>query len=45
MPTIVEALMDRYRGTRGLFGWLVRRADVRWIRRMVRVAKREKRHG
>jgi hypothetical protein len=35
-------IMDRYRGTRGLLGWLVAWADVRWLRRMVRAAQRER---
>jgi hypothetical protein len=26
-------LMDRYRGRRGFLGWIVLRADVRWLRR------------
>lgn len=30
---MIEWLMDRYRGTLGLFGWLVMRGDVRWLRR------------
>lgn len=37
---MIERFMTRYRGTRGLFGWIVERADVRWIKRMSKTAKR-----
>ena len=38
---MLEWFMNRYRGKRGLFGWLVLRADVRWLNHIVRVAKEE----
>jgi hypothetical protein len=45
IAVLIEWLMDRYRGRRGLRGWLVARADVRWLRRAVRIAARLRREN
>lgn len=34
-PMMLTKFMDRYRGRRGLFGYLVLRADVWWLRRSI----------
>jgi hypothetical protein len=34
-----EWFLDRYRGRRGLLGWFVFRADVRWLRHLVRTTR------
>lgn len=39
MNGILERLMNRYRGTSGLLGWLIVKADVRWLKRIVRTSK------
>lgn len=36
---MIDRFMDRYRGNRGLFGWLVMRLDVRHIRKVIRIAR------
>jgi len=38
----LERVMDRYRGRRGLLGYLVYRADLRWLNRAVRMATRKR---
>jgi len=40
MIPLVERWMDRYRGRPGLFGWIVLRADVRWLKRALRAVRR-----
>jgi hypothetical protein len=37
----LERMMDRYRGTNGWLGWLVLRADVRWLKRHGAIDRRE----
>ena len=36
---LLERWMDRFRGTRGVLGWLVLQSDKRWLRRLMRAVK------